>query len=476
VKAANFDYERAPRLAVVFGCLMPAPWLGAAAGVLLAAGPPDGLPDRFAPLALVAVHVLALGMLLPVMVGALFQMMPVVAGVAVPGAGLLAPFMAASGAGVATALGIGLLGGEPVAMQAAAAVAVILLLAGAILLAAGRRVAAVDATTRTLAGIGAPLMVAVLCGMVLAGALGGWWHVPVARWLGLHMAWALGGWLAALVTGVATTVLPMFWQAPRLPAAIGRWLPMAHWLPLALFSAAAMLWPGHRALAHGVLLAWLALVVVVGACGLAGTLRARRRHDPFWLLWPVACASMAGAALLGAAAVVLPAAGLPLAWWAGTMALVGVGVLPVTAMLGKIVPFLAWLHLRRLLPPRARAGHAGHHRAGPATVAGMAAARGLRTAAGGTAGAGAAGPRWRPAAGGRQCVAGVAAAGSVALHAGDEEAGRITAALRLLTRLPCCRFAPLSPTPSPASERGEPCSRALGTARTTGMRQAGVGV
>lgn len=354
MKAASFDYERAPRLAVVFGCLMPAPWLGAAAGVLLAAGPPDGLPDRFAPLALVAVHVLALGMLLPVMVGALFQMMPVVAGVAVPGAGLLAPCMAAAGAGVATALGIGLLGGEPVAMQAAVAVAVILLLAGAILLAAGRRVAAVDATTRTLAGIGAPLMVAVLCGMVLAGAFGGWWHVPVARWLGLHMAWALGGWLAALVTGVATTVLPMFWQVPRLPAAIGRWLPMAHWLPLALFSAAAMLWPDHRALAHGVLLAWLAFLAVVGACGLAGTLCARRRHDPLWLLWPVACASMMGAALLGAAAVVLPAAGLPLAWWAGTMALVGVGVLPVTAMLGKIVPFLAWLHLRRLLPPRAR--------------------------------------------------------------------------------------------------------------------------
>ncbi len=36
------------------------------------------------------------------------------------------------------------------------------------------------------------------------------------------------------------------------------------------------------------------------------------------------------------------------------LALVGGGVLPVNAMLGKIVPFLVWLHLRRLLPPRAR--------------------------------------------------------------------------------------------------------------------------
>lgn len=195
MKAANLDYERAPRPAVVFGCLVPAPWLGAAAGLLLAAGPADGLPDRFAPLALVAVHVLALGMLMPVMVGALFQMMPVVAGVAVPGAGLLAPFVAVAGAGVAAGLGFGLLGGMPQGMQAAAAAGVLLLLAGALLLMAGRRVAAVDATTRTLAGIGAPMLAAVLCGIALAGTFGGWWHMPVAPVLGMHMAWRwVAGW------------------------------------------------------------------------------------------------------------------------------------------------------------------------------------------------------------------------------------------------------------------------------------------
>ncbi|MDQ0139905.1 hypothetical protein [Cupriavidus necator] len=354
MRGADLDYARAPRPALVFGCLVPAPWLGAAAGLLLAAGPADGLPDRFAPLALAAVHALALGMLLPVMVGALFQMMPVVARVDVPGAGPLAPLMAASGTAVAGALGVGLLAGEAAAMRAAAALGAMLLLAGAVLVAAGRRVAAVDATTRTLAGIGAPLMAAVLAGIALAGTFGGLWRAPVAQALGLHMAWALGGWLAALVSGVAATVLPMFWQTPRAPAALVRWLPLGHWLPLAAFSVALLLWPGHPQWAQGALVAWLVFVAALGGCGLAGALRARRRHDPLWLLWPVACASMLGAAVLAVAAMVLPAGPLPLAWWAGTMALVGVGVLPVTAMLGKIVPFLVWLHLRRLLPPRAR--------------------------------------------------------------------------------------------------------------------------
>ncbi|WER49321.1 hypothetical protein CupriaWKF_19400 [Cupriavidus sp. WKF15] len=355
MKAASLDYERAPRPGVVFGCVMPAPWLGAAAGLLLALGPVAGLPDRFAPLALAAVHVLALGTLLPVMLGALFQMMPVVAGVAVPGSGGLAPLVALAGGTTAGALAAGFLGGGPAPFRVAAATGGLLLpLAGGLLLLAGRRVAAVDATTRTLAGIGMPLAVTGLLGAALAGWFGGLWVVPPSQWLALHVAWGLGGWLAALVTGVATTVLPMFWQAPRQPRWLERWLPLGHWLPLLAFSVLVVARP-DGALARWGLLPWLLFAALVAGIGLRATLRARRRHDPVWMLWPVAAASMLAAALFAA---VLPLAPEPwhavLSWWTGTLALVGGGVVPVTAMLGKIVPFLVWLHLRRLLPPRAR--------------------------------------------------------------------------------------------------------------------------
>lgn len=354
MKAANLDYERAPRPSVVFGCLMPVPWLGAAAGLLLALGPAEGLPDRFAPLALAAVHVLALGMLLPVMLGALLQMMPVVAGVAVPGARVIASLAALAGGGTAGMLAAGFLGAGPAPFRwATVSGGLFLALAGGLLLAAGRRVAGVDATTRTLAGIGGPLALTGLAGAALAGLFGGLWSIPAARLLELHVAWGLGGWLAALVTGVGTTVLPMFWQVPRLPRGLERCLPLAHWIPLLVFSAVAVAMPGNAAMARLPLLAWLAFAALLAAYGLAGTLRARRRHDPLWLLWPVAAASMLVAVMLAAAMPLLPAV-LPLNWWIGTLALVGGGVLPVTAMLGKIVPFLVWLHLRRMLPPRAR--------------------------------------------------------------------------------------------------------------------------
>ncbi|SDO59291.1 hypothetical protein SAMN04488595_101118 [Ralstonia sp. 25mfcol4.1] len=360
VKAANLDYAQAPRPAVVFGCLMPAPWLGAAGGLLLAFGPADGLPHRFAPMALASVHALALAMLLPVMLGALFQMMPVIARVPVPRVRWVAPFVALAGAGIAVALATGFVRLDTGGVRWAMMLGLFPLLVAVMLLLAGRRVSRMDATTRTLAWIGAPLLVTIAAGIGLAGTLVGGWLPPLSTWIStttlltLHVAWGLGGWLCALVTGVSTTVLPMFWQARPLPNVLQRSLPMAHWLLLFAFSVVAVAFP-HRAFASFALLPWLGFVVLLGGWMLATVLRARRRHDPHWLLWPTAIASMVTAAILTAIQLFQPDdTSMALPWWIGVLALVGGGVLPVTAMLGKIVPFLVWLHLRRILPPRAR--------------------------------------------------------------------------------------------------------------------------
>lgn len=362
MKAANLDYAQAPRPSIVFGCLMPAPWLGAAAGLLLAFGPADGLPHRFAPLALASVHVLALAMLLPVMLGALFQMMPVIGRVRVPGVRWMAPFVAPVGTGIAVALATGFVGLQPVGFRGAAMLGLFPLLGAFMLLAAGRRVSRVDATTRTLAWIGAPLLVTIAAGAGLAGSLGTAGTSPLSSWLSasmpsllsLHVAWGLGGWLCALVTGVSTTVLPMFWQTRQLPNALQRCLPAVPWFMLLAFSAVVAAFPGHP-IASFALLPWLGFVILLGGWMLVTVLRARRRHDPHWLLWPTAITSMVAAAILTVIQVFQPDnARAALSWWIGVLALVGGGVLPVTAMLGKIVPFLVWLHLRRSLPRRAR--------------------------------------------------------------------------------------------------------------------------
>lgn len=353
--AQILNYELAPSPATIFGCLLPAPWLGALAGVLLACGPAAGLPDRFSPLTLAVTHVLVLGMLAPVMIGALFQLMPVVAGQTVSAARFISPFVAAGSALIAAGLAAGFLSGHPHGFALAAGVAI--LLYGAIVLALGRtawKIIALDATTRTLRWIPLALLAVIGFGVTMAGNFAGWWQSDIAYWLDLHVAWGLVGWIAALLLGIASTTVPMFWQSRR-PG--DRWqaaLPVALWVPLL-----AAFWPQWRSLAIGGGCLSVGLFAAIAA---HAVWHARRRFDPSWALWLCSAVSWLAAAVLVAIAVLaqqipgmFPAwllSGIP--WWTGVLALVGGAVMPVNAMLGKIIPFLVFLHLRRQLPPRQR--------------------------------------------------------------------------------------------------------------------------
>jgi hypothetical protein len=354
VATANIlNYDLAPSPATIFGCLLPAPWLGAAAGLLLAFGPAEGLPDRFAPLTLALTHWLALGLLAPVMIGALFQLMPVVAGQTVPAARFVSPFVAAGSAVIALGLAAGFLMGEPLGFRVAAALAA--LLYGSVVLAlawAAWRVQVTDATTRTLRWVPLAIGAVATLGAGMAGALGGWWQLDLQYWLNLHAAWAVVGWVGALLLGVASTVVPMFWQTER---PTSRWqgaLPALVWAPLLLASSSALLWP------VGVTLGCL-VVVGFGAVALRALRGAKRHFDPAWVLW-LACASSWIAAASLTLLLTLSGESLPaplramLPWWIGVAALVGGAVLPLNAMLGKIIPFLVFLHLRRQIPAGTR--------------------------------------------------------------------------------------------------------------------------
>ncbi|MBA9883147.1 hypothetical protein DEE44_12525 [Ralstonia pickettii] len=350
--APTLFYERMPPPGVVFGCLLPVPWAGAAVGLLLAFGPTGGLPDRFAPLALALVHGLAVGMLLPAMLGALFQLFPVVAGVPVPGARWVSPCVAATCVATAIALATGFLGGGRTAFALAAWFGAPLLAIPAVLLILGGlhvvKAADMHGTVRTLRRIGWALLLTLATGATLGTVLALGMFSPAPVLLNLHVGWGLGGWLATLLAGVASTVLPMFWQSPRLPERWHRWMPGWLWAPLLLGSLIG--WRGGTALWQT--WGWLALGAL-SAAGLGAVYRARRRHDPGWPLWLGATGAWFAVAVLGIAARWLPA-GWPVAWWMGVLALVGGGVLPINAMLGKIIPFMVWMHLRRLVPRHVR--------------------------------------------------------------------------------------------------------------------------
>ena len=85
LSTAGLSLEQAPPIGVPFRFFLTAPLFTLAAGLLLAWQGEDLMASRWTPGALTGAHLIALGFLSQVMCGALFQMLPVLAGSRVPG-------------------------------------------------------------------------------------------------------------------------------------------------------------------------------------------------------------------------------------------------------------------------------------------------------------------------------------------------------------------------------------------------------
>ena len=74
------SFDQAPPFAAPFRFFLTAPFFALFAGVLLAVLGPEAFSSRWTPGALALTHLLAIGFLLQVMLGAMIQILPVVAG------------------------------------------------------------------------------------------------------------------------------------------------------------------------------------------------------------------------------------------------------------------------------------------------------------------------------------------------------------------------------------------------------------
>lgn len=337
-----------------FGCALVALML---ALVLLAFG--YGYPNTSvgAPETLIVVHLITIGWLSVLMLGALLQFLPVLVGreLALP---RLAPMMlAAIVSGLLLLLsGFGGLAGWPGQLSD-------LMPWGGALIVAGFLLGAIILFTTLLRSQSLPLpagfvavalmsaLIAVMLGdtlaSVLAGMIGGDFSVAlVTHGLPLHAAFGLGGWLSLAAMGVSYRLVSMFIVAPERTGVLPRTTFGGALVALALLCAALGVliaqnapWPTGLGLA-----ALAAVAAVVAYLGdIVALYRGRRRPklelhmaaaigafamlglSVAALIWSVAAANQLGVA----AAVYL----LALGW------LSGLGL----AMLYKIVAFLTWL-------------------------------------------------------------------------------------------------------------------------------------
>ena len=294
----------------------------------------DALASRWTSSALAATHLLTLGVLSMVMVGALLQILPVVANGAIA-------FASISGTAIFYLLGSGALC-LSAAFLLAAPWLFILALPLLILALVWLVTAAAVGLWRSRPGPALHMMrgmrlalLSLIPTLVLGAMLGAamiWpLAMPVAQLTERHVLWGLAGWVGLLVVSVSFQVIPMFQVTPLFPRAITANLCAVLFALICVATFAPTGWMRATALT-----ALLALFGAYAAFTLVLLQQRRRPPEAGTWFWRIAltCLLMA----------------MPLAMLPVQPTLIGILLLPgfaysaVVAMLYKIVPFLLWQH------------------------------------------------------------------------------------------------------------------------------------
>jgi hypothetical protein len=343
VRFQGLHLSQAPPLSIPSSFFLTAPVSLVAAGGLLMASGSGALTTGWALPALMLTHLGTLGFLGTVMLGALYQMTPVVAGSPVPRIRLAHAVHVLLVVGLVTLLvGLGTFSSATVLVALGLLGAAVFGFAGPVGLALLRAPARSETVTGMLLAVASLLAVSAL-GLAMALGYGGL-GFPGARdlWVQVHLSIGLLGWVGGLISAVSWQVVPMFYLAAPLDRPIRRaMLGLLGAGVLLLLVALGVGRTGFAALAAlpAALAVWL-LHPFLTLRSLAG--RRRRRVDPSLLFWRtgLCVAPLCGAAALAAHLLHQPRWGVLLGWlavwgWAGMI---------VHGMLGRIVPFLVWFH------------------------------------------------------------------------------------------------------------------------------------
>ena len=351
MKTGCLSLDQAPPLSIPASFFLTIPFGILTAGLILMTSGITALGSPWAPQALALTHAGTLGILAMGMLGALYQMTPVIAGTPVPYtriAHLVHILLLAGLVGFIWRL----LGGPIAAMSWAimafkiALPAFLLPLGWTLLYPAtvnetvqGMRLAVLSLVAITLMGL-----------MMAAGYAGDLFPQNRMLWVQIHLTLALLGWVGGLIMSVSWQVIPMFYLAPTTGKASRRWLLgmlitgliLPFTTLFAEFDTTGWLSPGTVA-AISALPAALVIWVLHPALVLKSIAsRKRKRSDASLLFWKAG---------LGTALLIIPVAIaallLPDPRWQilfGWLAVWGWAGMIMHGMLSRIVPFLVWFH------------------------------------------------------------------------------------------------------------------------------------
>lgn len=351
---ASLSLEQAPPISIPLRFFFTAPMFGMVAGMLVMVAGADMAVSRWTPAVLAFTHLLTLGFLSLVMVGAVIQMLPVLAGSPLPRAVPVGTLVHVTLTGGILLMVPGFLSPDPRFMI----LALSLLGTGCVLFLAAAGVALIRVRNASPTVKAMCLAVISLAVTLALGTLLGLGRVGLAS-LGVssaltdvHLTWGALGWMGLLLIGVAYQVVPMFQVTPEYPEWLRRFLAATLFAGLLLWSSIFIGLSGTEfSSVPADLVLSLLLLEVAGFAIATLVLQSRRQrkiYDPTLAFWRVGLISLVASALLGAVAQWTPSVGQS-SWYPlvlGWLVLVGAGVSLTNGMLYKIVPFLCWFHLQ----------------------------------------------------------------------------------------------------------------------------------
>ena len=338
----GLSLDQAPPLAVILRFFLTLPVAGVvlAASIFFADGATLTLWD--APAAAGVVHLAVLGFAATAMVGALFQMLPVIAGATVKD-----PVYHSRWIHAFMSLGTLMLAGAFLFDQPRLLHPALALLVGSLgfvvylmlskLLRVENKTPSVAGMITAVVSLGFGLLFAVLVTLTFMGVDVG---LPPQQLRTIHMHFMLFGWIASLVMAVAFQVIEMFYVTPPYPEAVRRWFPAAVLAMLVVQVPFYLLSLETVAVVDG----GVALLLAGFAAVTLRRLSQRKRPvaDATVMLWRTGMVALLAASL---SAIVSTAAGWPALFDLAALAFGYFFFSVIFAMSYKIVPFLVWFHL-----------------------------------------------------------------------------------------------------------------------------------
>lgn len=355
----GLSLNQAPPIFIPFLYFATAPLLAIAATLYLLPSGDLALLSRWHPLILTATHLHLLGFVTLSMIGALFQMLPVIAGVAISGIKVLS----------LTIYGLLLTGILSLALTfqfhypATTKIGIgILLLAFTLLIAVityhlFRSKTAYESVSAMKLAIFSLLVTVCIGGLLLLVPYGKPTFFFRPAGTDIHLFWGLAGWVGNLIMAVAFQVVPMFYVTPRYPVYITK-LPWLNVTCLSIWSISLMVAPSFKyasVFTHLQLVCQYTIVASLSIFALytLHLFKARKRKisDQTLKFWKLGLYSLVVAAVLGSVGSLFSSSNYypRIQLGLGLLLVFGCITSIIQAMFYKILPFLTWFHLQAWL-------------------------------------------------------------------------------------------------------------------------------